>query len=126
MKRVLVLVMTSMLLVCLVAGCGGGVKTYVDAEETINTSVGQEFIIALDANPTTGYNWEESYDDTVLSLVEKKYNPDEKAPGLVGSGGTQCFQFKALKKGTTEITLTYKRSWETGSAEQKVFTADIS
>jgi len=46
-------------------------------------------------------------------------------PHLLGSGGTQHYQFKALKVGETEITVTYKRSWETGYAEQKVFTVDI-
>ena len=125
MKKFLVPVMMSILAVCLIAGCGGGVKTYVDTEKTINTGVNQEFIIALDSNPTTGYNWEESYDDSMLSLPEKEYKPDEKAAGLVGAGGTQYFRFKALKTGKTEITVTYKRSWETGFADQKVFSVDI-
>lgn len=125
MKRFLVLVMASILAVSLIAGCGGGVKTYVDAEKPISTSVNQEFIIALDSNPTTGYEWEESYEASMLRLVEGKYEPDEKAAGLVGAGGTQYFRFRALKTGKTEITLTYKRSWETDFAEQKVFTVDI-
>ena len=46
-------------------------------------------------------------------------------PHLLGAGGTDYYQFKALKVGETEITVTYKRSWETESAEQKVFTVDI-
>ena len=113
MKKLLVLLVTLILAVCLLAGCGG-VKTYVDAEKTITVSVGQEFIIALDSNPTTGYDWEESYDDSMLSLDEEesRYEPDEKAKGLVGAGGTQYFRFKVLKAGNTEITLVYKRSWE--------------
>lgn len=125
MKRFLVL--TSILVVCLIAGCGGGViKTYVDAEGTIVTSVNQEFIIALDSNPTTGYDWEESYDESMLRLVESKYELGKKAKeGLVGAGGTQYFRFKALKTGKTQITVTYKRAWETGFAEQKVFNVDI-
>lgn len=123
MKRFLV--MTSLLVLFLVAGCGGGVKTYTDAEQTISVGVNQEFIIALDSNPTTGYNWEEKHDATMLSLVESKYEPDKKAKGLVGAGGTQYFRFKALKAGKTEITLTYKRPWETSIAEQKVFKVDI-
>lgn len=119
------MVLTSILAVCLIAGCGGWVKTYVDREKTISTSVNQEFVIALDANPTTGYDWEESYDGNMLRLVEKKYNPDEKAPGLVGASGTQYFRFKTLKTGKTEITVTYKRPWETESAAQIVFNVDI-
>jgi len=125
MKRLLVLVTALILVVCLLAGCGGGVKIYVDPGKKINTSVNQEFAIALDSNPTTGYNWEESHDASMLSLVNDKYVPDEKAPGLVGAGGTQYFYFKALKTGETEITVTYKRPWETDIADQKTFNVAI-
>lgn len=45
--------------------------------------------------------------------------------GLVGAGGTQYFRFKALKAGKTGMAVTYKRAWETGFAEQKVFNVDI-
>ena len=125
MKKFWVLAMTSIVAVSLLAGCGGGVQTYIDVEKTISTCVNQEFVIALDSNPTTGYGWEESHDENMLSLVEEEYEPDEKAEGLVGAGGTQYFRFKALKSGKTEITVTYKRVWETESAEEKVFTVDI-
>ena len=126
MKRFLVLVMVSALVVCLLAGCGGGAKTYTDTGQTISIGVDQEFVIALDSNPTTGYNWEESYDETMLRLVESKYELGKRAKqGVVGAGGTQYFRFKALKTGKTEITLAYKRPWETDIGEQKVFSVDI-
>ena len=82
---------------------------------------GRMLVVSLEGNPTTGYNWEESHDAGILSLVEEEYRPDEKAPGLVGAGGTQYFRFKALKVGSAAITLTYKRRWETESIDQKVF-----
>lgn len=65
MKRFLILVATLILAVCLLAGCSGGVKTYINPTEAINVGVNQDFIIALDSNPTTGYSWEESYDSTL-------------------------------------------------------------
>jgi inhibitor of cysteine peptidase len=125
MKKFFVPAMTLLIAGCLIAGCGGVIKTYTDTRETIGVGINQEFIIALDSNPTTGYNWEESHDANLLSLVEQKYEPSEKAAGLVGAGGTQYFRFKALKEGKTEITLNYKRPWETGIAEQKVFNVSI-
>ena len=125
MKRFLILALTSILMLCLLAGCDSGVKTYVDPEQKISIGVNQEFVIALDSNPTTGYNWEETHDSNILSLVEEKYDPDEKAPGLVGSGGTQYFRFKALKPSKTELTVIYKRAWETDIADQKVFSVEI-
>ena len=125
MKKLLVLAMTSILAVCLIAGCTSSeVKANIDPEKMITSSVDQKFVIAVDSNPTTGYDWEASYDDNMLSLVEEEYTTD-KEPGLVGAGGTQYFTFKALNEGNTEITLTYKRSWETDYAEQKVFNVNI-
>ncbi len=124
MKGFATVAVISMLVVSLIAGCSGAVA-YTDPERVINTTVNQEFTIALDSNPTTGYNWEVSYDENMLSLEKEEYNPDAKAPGLLGAGGTQYYRFKALKVGATEITVTYKRSWKTGYAEQKAFTVDI-
>jgi len=124
MKGFATVAVISILAVSLIAGCGG-VAAYTNSEQLINTTVNQEFTIALDSNPTTGYGWEASYDENMLSLEKEEYNPDVKVPGLVGAGGTQYYHFKALKVGETEITVTYKRSWETESAEQKVFTVDI-
>ncbi|MFC1933048.1 protease inhibitor I42 family protein [Chloroflexota bacterium] len=124
MKRSLIMVTAVVVATCLVAGCVSGGGIYIDPEKTINSSVGSEFAIALDSNPTTGYDWEVSYDDNMLTLGDKEYTM-EKCPGLVGAGGTQYFTFKALKKGETKITLDYQRSWEGESINQKVFTVNI-
>ena len=125
MKRFLVL--TSILVASLIAGCGGGVKTYVDTEKPISVGIEDEFIIALDANPTTGYDWEVSCDWYKLHLVEEKYTPDEKAARLVRAGGTQYFRFQASKTGKTDITFVYKRPWEEPTPQDvtKVFKVEI-
>jgi len=44
----------------------GEVKTYIDSGQTIGIGVNQEFVIAIGANPTTGYDWEVSPDETML------------------------------------------------------------
>ena len=124
MKKLLALVLTSIVMVSLMTGCGG-VKTYTDPEKTISVRIEQEFVIALDSNPTTGYDWEESHDPYKLILIETKYEPDEKAEGLVGAGGTKYFRFSASKTGETEVTFVYKRPWETEILEQKVFKVEI-
>jgi len=124
MKRLLLLVVLAAIL--LVAGCVGEVKTYSDSGQTISSGVNREFVIALGSNPTTGYSWQESYDEAVLELVEKTYEPGEKAKqGAVGAGGVEYFRFKALKSGKTEITLVYKRPWEEETIDQKVFTVAV-
>ncbi len=62
----------------------------------------------------------------MLELVEKIYKLAEEAEHeIVGTGGVDYFRFRALKKGTTEITMVYKRSWEEEGIDQKVFTVNI-
>ena len=122
MKRLLILVVA----ICLLAGCVGEIKTHTDSGQTIDIGVNQEFVIALGSNPTTGYSWQESYDETMLRLVEKTYEPGKEAKqGAVGAGGVEYFRFKALQAGETEITLVYKRQWEQTSLDQKVFIVNI-
>ncbi len=128
MKRFLILLTMALVATFLLAGCVGEVKTYVDSGQTINIGVDQEFIIALGANPTTGYGWQETYDETILELVEKTYKPGEEAEeGVVGAGGVEYFRFRALKAGETEITLVYKRPQEASTPQHvtRVFTINI-
>ena len=124
MKKLLVLVTSLMLVACLATGCIDGVKANISTDDRITSGTDQEFVISVDSNPTTGYMWEASYDVGILELVEERYDADQE-PGLVGAGGTQYFRFKALEKGDTTITLTYKRSWETDYAKQQVFNVSI-
>ena len=128
MKRLLLLVIMVAVATCLPIGCVGDVKTYTDSGQSIDINVNQQFVIALGSNPTTGYSWQESYDESMLTLVEKTYEQGKAAQeGMVGVGGIEYLQFKALKKGQTEVTLIYKRAWEeqTPQDEIKVFTINI-
>ncbi len=132
MKRLLILataaLLAAVLIIYSVTGCVG-VKTYQDSGQAIDIGVGQQFVIALGSNQTTGYSWQESYDETMLELVggESDYKTDEEAgEDMVGVGGIEYFRFKALEKGETEITLTYRQPWEGGGVgETKVFTVYI-
>jgi len=126
MKKYLILASATILALTLVTGCGGDIEPYSDAEPAINIGVNQEFTIALNSNPTTGYGWQESYDENFLELVAKSYRPGAEAePEVVGAGGTEYFQFKALQPGETELVMTYKRGWEEEYLEQLVFTVNI-
>jgi inhibitor of cysteine peptidase len=120
-KRLLLLLIV--LATFLVAGCIH-VETYDDEGQGIDTGVNQQFVIALGSNPSTGYGWEASYDETMLELVEKIYKAEVKS-GLVGGGGVEYFRFKALKAGRTAVTLVYKRAWEEEVVDQKVFAVHI-
>jgi predicted secreted protein len=111
----------------LLVACAPAVEVYSDPLETIEVEVGGKFIIALDSNPTTGYMWYEDYDDSYLALVSHNYERSLPGEGLVGAGGTESFEFEALEKGDTEVTMVYKQGWEGGSVgEEYVFRVSIS
>ena len=98
MKKLLVL--AAVVVICLVTGCVGGVKTYTDSGQTIDVGVNQEFVIALGSNPTTGYSWQASYDETMLELVggESTYKLGKEAEqGLVGAGGVEYLVTSAME-----------------------------
>ena len=53
MKRFLIPVAVVVIATSLVTGCVDA-KTHIDAGQTIDIGVNQEFVIAIGANPTTG------------------------------------------------------------------------
>jgi len=128
MKKLVIPVVVMTAIVCLAAGCVGEVETYTDSGQTISVGLNQEFVIALGSNPTTGYSWRVSYDQSRLELVggESTYEVDKEAePGMVGAGGVEYFRFKALRAGQSEVIMTYQRPWQEESLEEKVFTVSV-
>lgn len=77
-----------------------------------NIRRGQRFLITLDTNPTTGYQWKfvAPWDEKVLTLLGETYveSPLER----VGAGGTQAWWFKAVGQGETTVSFKYIRPWE--------------
>lgn len=122
MKTILLSLISGILLV---TGCtsSNSSAANTDVAKTIQVKVGQEFTIALHANPTTGYDWECASLYEWIQPLDKTYQADN--PGLIGSGGTDIFVFKAHGKGKAVLVFTYKRSWETTIADQKSFSIEV-
>jgi inhibitor of cysteine peptidase len=91
---------------------------YTGQNDEITAQVGEEFIIALKSNPTTGYEWEAYYDASILPLVDRRFSL--LSPGI-GSGGVERFRLRCLAVGETRLRLTYMRRWEKTAAEDIVF-----
>ena len=126
MNRLIISVTALVLLGSSIVGCVSvQPKEYTDPSQDIEIGVGEQFIITLESNPTTGYEWQADFDESLLKLVQDEFKPAKTGPGMTGVGGKQSFTFQGVKKGKTEVTLTYKRSWEEGFAEQKVFAISI-
>lgn len=91
-----------------------------DNGRTLTVAPATVITVMLEGNPTTGYSWESSISDPA---VLKQTNVAEFKPssGAIGAGGTFTFQFQAQSAGKTDVTLLYRRSWETGVAPLKTY-----
>lgn len=97
-----------------------------DAEDKTVT-LNKPFHIKLKANPSTGYKWGASYDNSFLKLLKESHQRDPSKPkNYVGVGGVTTFTFRPIRKGETSINFRYKRPWEKEVAETKTFRIIIS
>ncbi len=109
---------------------GGGGNPQVtlgdgDNGRTVTVAQGTVITVMLDGNPTTGYSWESSIS---APAVLKQTNTAEFKPSsdAIGAGGTFTFQYEALAPGRTDVTLVYRRSWETGVEPLKTYRVTIA
>jgi inhibitor of cysteine peptidase len=79
----------------------------------------------LDSNATTGYSWElKGISDTaVLEKTDNKY--EAPTSGLMGAGGKEVWTFKALKTGTTTLSMEYSQPWEGGQKGTNSFNVTV-
>jgi inhibitor of cysteine peptidase len=80
--------------------------------QSITVDKGDQFVIALASNPTTGYSWKAQANDNVEQVKSKFVQGDSK---LMGAGGTQLITFEATKRGSTTLQLDDARSFEPGT-----------
>jgi len=71
--------------------------------KAIEVQAGQNFTITLEANATTGYQWQfaKPLDESAIQLISSEYLADKTR--LVGAGGKQVWIFKALKEGRVNL-----------------------
>ncbi|WP_301169106.1 protease inhibitor I42 family protein [Brevibacillus nitrificans] len=90
---------------------------------SLHVLAGHAFVLTLDANPTTGYQWMLSnpLDGRFLTLLSNEYIPPSSS-GLIGQGGHQQLTFQPLRPGMTSIALKYCRPWDDGDCAHFSFT----
>lgn len=124
--RKLIWLALALLSLSLALGCSGKAQMQANTGSGETTvKVKQEFLIILGANPSTGYDWLPTYDQTMLKFVSKNYEPFQSQDGQLGAGGMDYLRFKALKTGKTEIILDSKKPCEEKSADQSIFPVNI-
>ena len=110
------------------SGNSSGAKTVVVTSETdtdISLQVGDHLVIALPANPTTGYSWTAivSNPTVVKATGSKQVTPKGSA---IGAGGTQRLSFTALAKGSSTLELVYDRPFAQGSPGNKTISYSVT
>lgn len=99
------------------------IATESDADKTVQVTEGDDFVIKLAANVTTGFQWKVT--DTDRSFAYPYASPYEVTPApphFVGGGGTQIFKWSTAsasdaegivsKLGKHELKLEYRHPWE--------------
>jgi inhibitor of cysteine peptidase len=95
--------------------------------QQVEVAVGDSFTVNLCSNRTTGFQWSETAqisDQTVLQQTNHEYLAPEET-GAVGAAGQEVWTFKALKKGTSNVSLEYSRPWEGGEKGEWTFNLTV-
>ena len=79
--------------------------------ETIALQKGQQVLLSLPENPTTGYRWTVAADG--VDIADDRYAEDAK--GSVGGGGARTLRLVATRTGDAVVKATLQRSWEDSS-----------
>jgi inhibitor of cysteine peptidase len=126
LKKALFGMIAAILLAIVMSGCSGvnSQTTNSDPAQTIRVKAAEEFTISLQANPSTGYEWQYTGLSEQIQPLSTTY--EASTPVLTGSGGTDFFRFKASGTGEVVLHFVYKRSWETTTGDEKDFTVDVS
>ena len=82
------------------AGTATGNATALGAGITVVQ--GQNFTVQLQSNPSTGYHWEPTYDNSSISFINRVFIA--YSASMPGAPGADVFTFQGTKQGTSVIT----------------------
>ena len=117
--------------IAVLTGCAGQQKPVVSLDDAddcspLKLTQGQELVLTLPSNPTTGFRWElrNPAAGVLRRLGPEVYsNPDDN--GLVGSGGESTWRFRADASGDDRLELVYRRPWEKDAEPAESFSCAI-
>jgi inhibitor of cysteine peptidase len=106
-------------------------KVTVTAENNgkeVTVNQGEVVEVRLEANPSTGYEWEIIQNDAEIltPLGDPKFElPAPTEPPIVGAPTMQIFQFSAAKAGKANLKLEYRRPWDKESKPLDSFAVTV-
>jgi len=130
---------TMAVVVVIVAGCGLLKSSAPKPPETVTLSAaqsgasvalasGQELVVHLPSNPTTGYRWAyvEPKDAVLRVDGPSTYEASQSAGNAVGAGGTEIWKLAPRKTGQQQLRFEYRRPWEQDVAPAQVVTYTVT
>lgn len=101
--------------------------TEADNGKTVTVTEGQDLLVKLPSNPSTGYSWNVVATDRSFGYPsETKFFPDGAG---VGSGGVERLTWKTKTPlplvGEHTVKMEYKRAWETSVPAAKTFSFTV-
>ncbi len=104
----------------------GQIITEAENGKSIRIKNGENFILQLRENPSTGYSWELNVSEG-LDILSDGYTQDQAPEGQVGVPGTHSWTIEAVSLGSQQVNGIYKRPWEnmTGTEENFTLTVEV-
>jgi inhibitor of cysteine peptidase len=92
---------------------------------TIQLSVGDNLVINLQSQPSTGFRWQlDQINASVLQKVSDQFIPP--SPPVIGGIGTEMWVFQAIGVGSSPIGMEYSRSFQAGAARTFNITVNVT
>lgn len=99
-----------------------------DAAVTVDVKIGDEVVVRLPENPTTGYVWSiESMDDGLLFIGDSSAAAaaDRDAATPPGAGGTRAMRLRAVGPTGGQVVLQLCRSGEAEPLDERRITVTV-
>lgn len=81
-------------------------------------AVGEDLVVRLGENRTTGYRWRPAGLPDDVALVDDAFAAP--APGRPGQGGVHTFRLRPTAPGEHRVRLEFGRSWGSAAPERTV------
>ena len=121
----------------MVAACGSTAKSGADGRtsatayteannnDTVAAKVGDQIVVTLKDNPSTGYSWKMKLGPG-LARVSSKFTAPSTSPQLVGASGKRTWVIKVEEVGALKLTGVYMRAWENVTKNAASFSLTIN
>ena len=108
---------------------GAPIANAFATEQRLNLVIGHATTIALEENPSTGYQWQIDFSESSnVSIVHVTDNGFTQAPAgdhpLVGAPGVHSWTIDATASGSATLVFVYRREWEMVPVRRHVVTIE--